>query len=131
MMRPGTKVKIPVITSAPAKIENYRDLMGAHAMPAGRQDADDQHQWREYREQMDGTPGAPEPVAVGMNEKRRGADRQLQHDPNPSDCSMGYGALGCRKLDDTKHKRRHRAEGMNLNFQWRAKQRSKAHELLF
>ena len=72
-----------------------------------------QHQQRENREQMNGTPGSPLPDLV--NEKRADADDQHQRDPELADRAVWNRAFGKNKLNEAERERAHRREGMRLN----------------
>ena len=68
MMRPGTNVKRPAITSAPRNSPIMVERWRCTAWRCACQTPERQHHQREDRQQVDGAPRAPEPRSCTQNE---------------------------------------------------------------
>ena len=63
MMRPGRNVKAPAITSAPKKMAIMTRRFFLHRMPARMPNGEREHDQRENRQQVNGTPRPPELIS--------------------------------------------------------------------
>ena len=101
MMRPGTNVKRPAITSAPRyspiMVERWRDTAWRVRGP----EPERQHHQREDRQQVDGAPRPPEPDL--MHPERADGDDQHQGRPGVAERAMACGALDARQLHGAQH----------------------------
>ncbi len=113
MIRPGTKVNSPAISSAPANIAIMALRCWVTWWRRACRTANGSVDQREDRQQMDRAPRAPHPHIV--DPERRDADDQHQRHPDIAERPVRQRSLGRGELNEAERERRHRREGMDLD----------------
>ena len=111
MIRPGTSVNRPAMTSAPEKIRIMIRRWSATRWRCACHTPSGDRDQREDREQMDGAPWTPELDL--LNPERADCHAKHQQHPDPADGAVRQRSLGRRELSEPQHEGRHRRQSVD------------------